>query len=132
MYISKLKLRYYLTPENPSDKIIGVYKEDLQFKVGDEMTVIMPLTDENLYIKGLENKQLKVKVVKQEIFIYPLKDGKILIRKEIEDLMLKELLPIEEIIKTGLTVKNIYLEAEDRDYMIKESEKIRKINAKKE
>lgn len=127
MLLCVLELDTYVKLQSKTYMVVAKYSYDPGFEVGNELTILMPKTDENLYPVGRETEELKVIVTKIKKVIYP-SDRKDLIKELIKNLHLEEVIPIERAIKTGIFVKKVYLEAEDRDYMLKESEKIRKEN----
>lgn len=123
MFITTLELRYYLDSEE-TYFTVGRYFFNPSFEIDDEMEVHCQERDDELYPTG-NNNQLKVKVVGKKTEIY--KCG---------DLLLMQLAKnkfhldnsVEELMKTGIINLRIFVEAEDRDLMVKISEQIKNNN----
>lgn len=124
MLITTLELRFYLDSEETYFRI-GRYFFNPSFEIGDEMEVYWTETDDELY-STWNHHQLKVKVVDKKTEIYKCDDRQ-LIQLAKNKFNLNN--SIEELMKTGVMNLRIFVEAEDRDLMVKISEKIKKNNS---
>lgn len=124
MLITTLELRFYLDSEE-TYFTVGRYFFNPSFEIGDEMEVYWAETDDKLYPTG-NHHQLKVKVVDKKTEIYKCDDQQLM---ELAKNNFHLNNSIEELMKIGVMNLRIFIEAEDRDLMVKISEQIRTSNS---